>query len=486
MVITMKKRLISFILTVVMLFAIVPTAFAASDKAVAAANALHELGLFNGTGTDANGNPVYDLDRAPSRHEAVTMLVRLLGKETEAQNGTWNTPFSDVAEWAKPYVGYAYTNGLTAGTSATTFGGNGTVTAAQYITFVLRALGYESGVDFQWDKSWELSDSIGLTNGEYNANTSKFTRGDVAIISNNALQLPLKGSDVLLCDTINTSDTSALSADKITGTWYNTDLPNVQASYNNGVYTEAHRGGDGSPMLYREGTYVLDGNKLSVHINSGLCEISGNRIIEAAQTDWAYELVSIDNNSIVFPYGFGEETTTTFLRAEDDSFITGVKTELQTLADKDGITKIDEAPHSTPSQTPQTVNSADYAYLAGTDFRSIRRNYSTATAQCAYVYAYNNIDGDLCVMTCVQYKIISNYNQFTLHNMTTGSTIKNPDSYYQKLADRSAGMTRIHYMDLSSEVLKYQVKMLEATRSCLSGGANTWNGVYVTAAELNQ
>lgn len=137
MVITMKKRLISFILTVVMLFAIVPTAFAASDKAVAAANALHELGLFNGTGTDANGNPVYDLDRAPSRHEAVTMLVRLLGKETEAQNGTWNTPFSDVAEWAKPYVGYAYTNGLTAGTSATTFGGNGTVTAAQYITFAL-------------------------------------------------------------------------------------------------------------------------------------------------------------------------------------------------------------------------------------------------------------------------------------------------------------------------------------------------------------
>lgn len=42
------------------------------------------------------------------------------------------------------------------------------------------------------------------------------------------------------------------------------------------------------------------------------------RIIEAAQTDWAYELVSIDNNSIVFPYGFGEETTTTFLRTEDD------------------------------------------------------------------------------------------------------------------------------------------------------------------------
>lgn len=160
-----------------------------------AAKKLYAKGLFQGTGTDGDGNPVFDLDRTPTRAEAVTMLVRLLGKEDEAKAGTWTTPFTDVAEWAKPYVGYAYANGLTTGTGATTFGSNTAVNASQYLTFVLRALGYESGTDFQWDKAWELSDKIGLTSGEYNADTSGFTRGDVAIISYTSLSVKPKPVD---------------------------------------------------------------------------------------------------------------------------------------------------------------------------------------------------------------------------------------------------------------------------------------------------
>ena len=194
----MKKKIISLLLAIVLVCSMIPTAFAASDEAVAAADALHELGLFNGTGTDTNGKPLYDLDRAPSRSEAVTMLVRLLGKEDEAKSGNWNIPFTDVADWAKPYVGYAYANGLTSGTSATTFSGDATVTASQYITFVLRALGYESGTDFQWDKAWELSDKIGLTDGRYNAGSNTFLRGDVASISYTALNTAMKGSNIPL------------------------------------------------------------------------------------------------------------------------------------------------------------------------------------------------------------------------------------------------------------------------------------------------
>ena len=93
--------------------------FAAKSEAQEAAQTLHDLGLFKGTGTDVSGNPIFDLNRAPTRAEAVTMLVRLLGKEDEALAGDWNTPFTDVADWAKPYVGYAYANGLTAGVSQT-------------------------------------------------------------------------------------------------------------------------------------------------------------------------------------------------------------------------------------------------------------------------------------------------------------------------------------------------------------------------------
>lgn len=203
------KRIVSIILVLTLICCMIPTAFAASSEATEAADALHNLGLFNGTGTDANGNPIYDLDRAPSRSEAVTMLVRLLGKESEAKAGTWETPFADVQDWAKPYVGYAYANKLTSGTSATTFGGSSVMTATQYITLVLRALGYESGTDFQWDKAWELSDKIGMTDGRYNANSNGFLRGDVAIVSNNALDITLKNSASSLRDTLKLPEESS-------------------------------------------------------------------------------------------------------------------------------------------------------------------------------------------------------------------------------------------------------------------------------------
>lgn len=193
------KKILSLFLSVALMFSFIPTtAFAANDEAVYAADILNALGLFDGTGTDENGNPIYALDQASTRQEAVTMLVRLLGKGDEAVSRNWNLPFTDVAAWAKPYVGYAYANGLVSGTSKTTFGGNDKVTAAQYITFVLRALGYESGKDFTWNKAWEFSDKILLTDGRYNGNTKTFLRGDIAIISVSALKTPLKYSNETL------------------------------------------------------------------------------------------------------------------------------------------------------------------------------------------------------------------------------------------------------------------------------------------------
>lgn len=198
-----KHRLHDIVLGMVIMalvMGLAAPAFAANDEADQAAQALYELGLFSGTGLNTDGTPNFDLKRSPTRQEAITMLVRLLGKEKEAQAGTWKTPFTDVDGWAKPYVGYAYTNHLTGGTSSTTFSGNDTITASQYITFILRALGYADGADFQWDKAWELSDKIGLTSGEYNSSTVSFLRGDVANISCTALTVCLKDSDEKLSD----------------------------------------------------------------------------------------------------------------------------------------------------------------------------------------------------------------------------------------------------------------------------------------------
>lgn len=185
----LKKLLVTICLVLALSLALgacSPTA-TASDEA---ANTLYSLGLFQGTGSDSQGNPVFELGRAPTRAEAVTMLVRLLGADLKSENPL---PFTDVPNWAKPYVSYAFSNGLTNGTGPSAFGSNDAASATQYLSFVLRALGYSSGSDFRWDAAWELSDALGLTHGEYRAGCS-FTRGDVASISLSALYQPVSGS----------------------------------------------------------------------------------------------------------------------------------------------------------------------------------------------------------------------------------------------------------------------------------------------------
>lgn len=192
----MKKRITALIIILVIICSLAPAATALNvTEALNSASMLNALGLFKGVGTKRDGSPNYDLGRTPTRNEAVTMLVRLLGKEEEALAGEWETPFADVAEWAEPYVGYAYNNGLTGGISPTEFGGENNVTAAQYMTFVLRALGYSSETDFAWNNPWELSLKLGLRDeGDYETERANinFSRGGVAVISFRALGVPHK------------------------------------------------------------------------------------------------------------------------------------------------------------------------------------------------------------------------------------------------------------------------------------------------------
>lgn len=90
------KRFCSILLVLALLCALAPFALAAGSEELAAEEALHALGLFEGAAANPDGSPVYELDRQPARHEAVTMLVRLLGADAEAKTGTRETPFTDV------------------------------------------------------------------------------------------------------------------------------------------------------------------------------------------------------------------------------------------------------------------------------------------------------------------------------------------------------------------------------------------------------
>ena len=104
---TSKKCLAGLLALLLSLSLTVPALAAPAVEEEDAAWQLYRMGLFQGTGTDEEGFPVFDLEKTPNRAQGVTMLVRLLGQEKQALEGTWHTPFEDVPDWAAPYVGYA-------------------------------------------------------------------------------------------------------------------------------------------------------------------------------------------------------------------------------------------------------------------------------------------------------------------------------------------------------------------------------------------
>lgn len=161
-----------------------------------AAQSLCGLGLFLGT------DEGFELSRTPKRSEALVIMIRLLGKETEALVGGTSTPFSDIPSWFAPYAAYAYRTGLTQGTGedAVTglgmFGTYSDTSRAEFLTFVLRALGYDDTAgDFTWSGAEAFADEMGLLSGTRAA--EGLTRGDCAVIALGALSAACKSGGTL-------------------------------------------------------------------------------------------------------------------------------------------------------------------------------------------------------------------------------------------------------------------------------------------------
>lgn len=154
------------------------------EEATRMADELKDLGLFNGT---SNG---YELERAGTRAEALIMLIRLLGEKRVAEESRYDHPFTDVPDWADTYVAYGYNKAYTSGISESKFGSTDKVTANQYITLVLRALGYSEETDgYSWDNPFDFAEKIGLIKkGEYSKD-SEFIRADIVILSYRALDI---------------------------------------------------------------------------------------------------------------------------------------------------------------------------------------------------------------------------------------------------------------------------------------------------------
>lgn len=147
-----------------------------------AAEILEKLGLMKGT---QNG---LELEKSFSRAEAATMLVRLSGKEEEVNSlKQADTNFADMENhWAKDYVSYCYHNEITKGTSETTFSPEKSVTAEEYLTLVLRLMGYEEA---EPENAKEIASKYIITDSEKleKITAGSFNREKMAYISYMAL-----------------------------------------------------------------------------------------------------------------------------------------------------------------------------------------------------------------------------------------------------------------------------------------------------------
>ena len=166
----------------------------------AMAGALKTLHLFQGSFTGYGQG--YDLEVAPTRLQALIMFIRVLGEEDAALAWSGSTPFTDIAAGtqAAQYVGYAYEKGYTNGFTATTFRPSQTITAQQYVEFMLRALGYSSNANTDLTSTFDNAVLYGvLTAGERSQLTGgTFLRADLVYVSYYALDVVEASSGQLL------------------------------------------------------------------------------------------------------------------------------------------------------------------------------------------------------------------------------------------------------------------------------------------------
>ncbi len=223
----MSKKL--KLLAVSTLAAMTLTVTAGASNFDSCADKLKSVGLFQGT------EQGYDLDRAPTRAEAAAMLVRMLGKEDEAEALTYTAPFIDLKGWEAPYVQYLYDNKMTTG-SGTTFSPSETCSAQMYTTFLLRALGYsDTAGDFTYDGALEFGREIGLVN-EANCDEDNFLRDHMAAMSLTALYTSPKGNEnSMLTQLLEQGAIAPAQAAPLSGFFKNIDEVNeINTEFNTG------------------------------------------------------------------------------------------------------------------------------------------------------------------------------------------------------------------------------------------------------------
>lgn len=187
------KRALSLAVASVMLLGMMVVGSGASYVDVSSSDNVEAIEVMQAVGVmvgDDQGN--FNPDQNVTRGEMAVIMTNLLDLGIGTYAGA-ALPFTDVPEWAHAYVAACYANGITGGTSATTYGTDEPVTAVQAGLMMMKALGYfQYQEDFN-NGGWILSTvtqaaKIDLYDGIDVATEEPLTRSEVAQLALNALE----------------------------------------------------------------------------------------------------------------------------------------------------------------------------------------------------------------------------------------------------------------------------------------------------------
>ena len=381
------KRALSLALASVMVLGLMVVGSGASYADVTSEENQEAIEVLQAVGVmvgDDEGN--FNPDKNVTRNEMAVVMSNLLDLKVEDFNAA-DIPFTDVPSWAVSYVAACYADGITSGTSATTYGGNNTVTAAQAALMMMKALGYfQNQGDF--DQDWTLAtikkgSEIGIFDGITVDRTSPLTRNDVAQMALNALKLNMvtfTGDLGLVINGVEIGYRAEYTARTSANSKYNSiDVGTTDIAENNQYYVQLGEELYNGDLKLRNRTDVFgrpanyweyDGKEVGTYVNYDMLEeeytteVTGKDLYDllGATTIKEYGLtVVIDGvsdskiNSAIFTAadmnknnkdGVGDTgngvLTQVFLDKNDKEIIISIINTYLAIADKDYDTKKDE------------------------------------------------------------------------------------------------------------------------------------------------
>ncbi len=248
------KKLLVCLLAAVLLLVQVGLAFAASDggidwntliwnsdnqkenyaadrasKIQNAANTLYNLGLIQGSGTNADGTPNLNLGATFTRGEGAAILTNIMGGNQAALREEYPNPYTDDLGWAKPFILYATANDLVSGTGSGEFNSTAAMDIRQFLVMVLRMTGYWEKANCTWEQSPAYAISCGVDVPK-DWKSASYTRGDAILACYSALDLLVGEEDNLTTFRYTLEKKGVIPSDRIldTGFTWGPSYPTVR------------------------------------------------------------------------------------------------------------------------------------------------------------------------------------------------------------------------------------------------------------------